>query len=242
MLLGSRVTIVVPAHDEEERLGRVLATLPPWVDAVIVVDDASQDRTRDVALARAAEDPRVTVVSHATNRGVGAALVTGYRAAFAQGSAPEDVCVVMAGDGQMDPADLDRVASPAARGDAGYVKGDRFGAPDIWRVMPFARRVGGEVFSRLTSLAIGVRISDSQCGYTALTRSAFEKLDLDALWPGYGYPNDLLAQIARCRVTIAEVPVRPIYAGEASGLRARHCVRIARIVGRAFLTRRFAVR
>jgi glycosyltransferase involved in cell wall biosynthesis len=235
MLYGVRVTVVVPAYQESERIGRVLTTLPGEVDAVVVVDDASTDGTADAA--GDAGGANVRVIAHETNRGVGAAIVTGYRAALAAGGAARDAFVVMAGDGQMDPSDLPELVAPIARGDAGYVKGNRFAHPEIHRAMPRARYAGGVVFSRLTSLAIGRSITDSQCGYTAIARSACERLDLGALWPRYGYPNDLLALLAARDIAIAEVPVRPIYAGEASGLRIWHCARIAQLCARAWLRR-----
>jgi len=234
MFADARVVVVVPAFQEEARIARVLRTLPAWVDHAVVVDDASRDRTAEAA--RAVGDPRTTVLVHPHNRGVGAAIVTGYRHALGLTRAAYDVLAVMAGDGQMDPADLDAVVGPIARGEAGYVKGERFSAPDVRRVMPRARRWGGIVFSRLTSLAIGRPVHDSQCGYTALARSACEQLDLDALWPRYGYPNDMLAQLAARGIAIAEVPVRPIYAGEESKLRVWHLPRIVQIVARSAWT------
>jgi glycosyltransferase involved in cell wall biosynthesis len=229
------VLVVVPALDEEPRIARVLRGMPAEVDAVILVDDASRDRTSDVA--RATGDARVTVLRHATNRGVGAAITTGYREALSRGGAPDDAFVVMAGDAQMDPADLVQVAGPVVRGEAAYVKGDRFRAPDVTRAMPLTRFLGGRALSWLTSRAIGVRVRDSQCGYTALARWACERLDLDALWPRYGYPNDLLSQLALRAIPIGEVPVRPIYADEASRLRAWHLAGIGRVLGRAWVRR-----
>jgi glycosyltransferase involved in cell wall biosynthesis len=230
-----RVIVVVPAFHEEERLGGVVASMPAEVAEIVVVDDASRDATG--AAARAAGDPRVHVVTHAVNRGVGAAIVTGYRWAMARPGHPRDAFVVMAGDGQMDPRDLPALVGPIARGEAGYVKGNRFAHPDVTRVMPRARYVGGQVFSRMTALAIARPVHDSQCGYTALSREACEALDLGAVWPGYGYPNDLLARLAERGVRIAEVPVRPVYAGEASGLRVWHCAKIAELCARAFARR-----
>jgi len=239
MLEGARIIVVVPAFREAARIGAVLAAMPPAVDRVVVVDDASDDGTADAA--RAAGDPRVEVVRHGANRGVGAAIVTGYRRAAATFAGARDAFVVMAGDGQMDPSDLPRLAAPIVRGDAGYVKGDRFRSPES-RAMPWQRRLGGEVFSRLTGAAIGVPITDSQCGYTALARWACAELDLDALWPRYGYPNDLLGQLARRRVPIREVIVRPVYAGEASGLRPWHLARIAHLIARAASKRALGAR
>jgi glycosyltransferase involved in cell wall biosynthesis len=235
MLFGVAVVVVVPAWNEAPRIARVLRAMPASVDRVVVVDDASTDAT--IEAARAIDDARVEIASHATNRGVGAAIVTGYRRAIALTESPRDAFVVMAGDGQMDPRDLPALVEPIARGDADYVKGDRFRAADVARVMPPARLVGGKIFSWLTSHAIGVAISDSQCGYTALARAACERLELDDLWPGYGYPNDLLAQIARRGMRIAHAPVRPVYADEVSRLAPRHVARIAQLVGRAWVRR-----
>jgi glycosyltransferase involved in cell wall biosynthesis len=235
MLDGAKVVVVVPAFDEEERIAGVLATMPPLVDEIVVIDDASRDRT--AAVVRASVDPRVSLFVHAVNRGVGAAIATGYREALARGGKPHDAFVVMAGDGQMDPEDLPALVRPIARGEADYVKGNRFAHGDVARVMPRARRLGGEVFSRLTSIAIGRSVHDSQCGYTALARAACALLDLDALWPRYGYPNDLLAHLAAHDLKIVEVPVRPVYAGERSGLRVWHLGRIAQLVARAWVRR-----
>jgi len=229
------IVVVVPAYEEEERIGRVISGLPSSVGAVIVVDDASRDRTSEVA--RLSGDSRVEVIRHAENRGVGAAIVTGYRRALERTSNDTDAFVVMAGDGQMDPRDLPALVAPITSGEAGYVKGERFSAPDVRTVMPVFRRLGGEVLSRLTSRAIGVPITDSQCGYTALSRRACSQLDLDGLYPRYGYPNDLLGQLAARGIPIREVPVRPIYAGEESKLRAWHVPTITRLIARAWLRR-----
>jgi glycosyltransferase involved in cell wall biosynthesis len=233
MIEGASIVVIVPALDEAPRIGRVVRAMPPEVDRVIVVDDASRDATSDEARAAGAS----TVVRHGVNRGVGAAIVSGYRAAMAEGEGPNDAFLVMAGDAQMDPADLTRVAQPVVRGEAGYVKGDRFGAADVAQVMPRARFAAGQALSWLTSRAIGVGVRDSQCGYTALARWACARLDLGGLWPRYGYPNDLLSQLALRGIPIREVPVRPIYADEVSRLRAWHLFGVAHVVARAWLRR-----
>jgi glycosyltransferase involved in cell wall biosynthesis len=231
----SRVVVVVPAWDEAPRIARVLRGVPHWVDAIVVVDDASRDGTADAA--RAVGDPRVEVLIHSRNRGVGAAIATGYRRAAALAGGPRDAFAVMAGDGQMDPGDLSSLVAPIARGEADYVKGDRFRSRADVMAMPAARLVGGVAFSWATSLAIGVPISDSQCGYTALAGEACARLDLDALWPRYGYPNDLLSQLALRGLRIAEVPVRAVYADEVSRLRPRHVPVVAALVARAWVRR-----
>lgn len=141
----------------------------------------------------------------------------------------------------MDPRDLPAIVAPIARGDADYVKGNRLGHPDV-RSMPLARRVGTTLFGHATSAAIGVPgLSDSQCGYTAIRGALLDVLPLERLWPSYGYPNDLLSQIALAGGRIVEVPVRPVYAGERSGLRARHALVIAALIARAAARRGGAV-
>lgn len=235
MLFGACVIAVVPALDEEPRVARVVETLPAFVDRVIVVDDGSTDRTA-VAARSAKTAARVDVLRHARRSGVFAAIATGYRHALSAGGAPNDAFVVLAGDGQMDPDDLARVAAPIARGEAGYVKGNRFAVDDA-AGMPSARWVGGHVFSRLTGAALGTSVHDSQSGFTAIARWACERLDLGSIWPGYGYPNDLLAALVRERIPFAEVPVRAVYDGARSRLRAGDVVVIAGLVGRAYLRR-----
>jgi glycosyltransferase involved in cell wall biosynthesis len=239
VLLGSRVVVVVPAFEERPRVGRVIASMPAFVDHVVVVDDASRDGTADAV--RAAKEPRVEVIGHAENRGVGASIATGYARALALTEAPADAIAVMAGDAQMDPRDLPGVVLPIVRGQAGYVKGNRFAWSEARRTMPFARWAAGHVLSRLTSRAIGTSVNDSQCGYTAISRDACAKLDLRGLWPGYGYPNDLLGQLARRGVVIAEVPVRPVYADEVSRLRPHHAGTALWLIGRAWVRRQARV-
>lgn len=238
MLEGARIVVIVPALDEEPRIGRVVASMPSFVDEVIVVDDGSADDTRGAALASGeARRVAVQVVRHDRNRGVGAAIASGYARALATDGSPVDAFCVMAGDGQMAPEDLARVALPVVRGEADYAKGDRLSRAASRARMPLARRLGGLGFSWLTSRAIGRPVHDSQCGFTALSRRAAGVLDLAGLWPRYGYPNDLLGQLVARDRSFVEVPVEAIYAGEPSKLRLWHLPRIAWLVGRAYVRR-----
>jgi glycosyltransferase involved in cell wall biosynthesis len=228
VLESARIAVVVPAFNEARWIAETVTTMPAFVDHVIVVDDASADATS--ALARAAGGARTSVLRHADNRGVGAAIITGYRSARALGA---DVIAVMAGDGQMDPRDLPALLAPIVRGEADYVKGNRLRYPGVWRTMPARRLAGTAVLAWLTQRAAGLpALGDSQCGYTAIAAAAIDALDLDAIWPRYGYPNDLLGALARARLRVGEVVVRPVYRGEASGLRARHLLTIGYLIGR----------
>jgi glycosyltransferase involved in cell wall biosynthesis len=218
---------VVPAYREERLIAKTLGSIPSWVDAIFPVDDASPDGTwRAIEEHCAADGCRIQPQRHRQNRGVGAAIVTGYRAALAAGA---DVIAVMAGDDQMDPADLENVVDPVLRGLADYVKGNRFAHPER-RSMPLARRMGGALLSALTRVATGLRVDDTQCGYTALSARVARALPLDELWPRYGYPNDLLGMLAARGASVQQVPVRPVYADEGSGVRPWHVLSIMAVI------------
>ena len=238
MLNSRSVVVVVPAFREEALIGRVIATMPAFVDAILVIDDASDDRTAEVA--RSAGDPRVQVLSHPERRGVGAAIASGYAEALTLTTHAHDAIAVMAGDGQMAPEELARVVEPVLEGRADYVKGERFSTASVKRSMGMPRWIGGQVFSRLTSLAVGHPVTDSQCGFTAIARGALLQLDLEGLWPSFGYPNDLLGQLAAARQRVVEVPVSPIYGDEQSKLRLTHLPPIFFLIGRAALRRKRA--
>jgi glycosyltransferase involved in cell wall biosynthesis len=233
MLDGARIAVIVPAYREARLLGRTLTKIPAFVDAVYVVDDASDDGTPNVA--RNARDPRVRCLIHETNQGVGAAIANGYRAALGDG---HDVLAVMAGDDQMHPDDLESLVR-AVLGGADYAKGNRFVHPDARR-MPVLRRAGGELLSLFTRVSTGLRISDTQCGYTALAAQAATGLPLSELFPRYGYPNDLLGMLAARGHAVVDVPVRPVYADERSGLRPWHAARIPFIIARRWWKERLA--
>ena len=145
-------------------------------------------------------------------------IATGYGEARRQGA---DVIAVMAGDGQMDPDDLPGVLDPVVDGRADYAKGNRFLHRDVWRVMPRCRLVGNLALSLLTKVTSGyLALFDSQCGYTAISRRALDAIDGGgALFPRYGYPNDMLARLRTVGARVVDVKVRPVYEGQPSGIR-----------------------
>ncbi len=231
------VCVVIPAYNEEERLGATLRGIPAWVDAVVVVDDASRDSTGAVAMATG--DVRVSLVRHDSNRGVGAAIRTGYLHGLGLGA---ELLVVMAADNQMDPADLPALLEPVSSGAADYAKGNRFIHPEH-ASMPKLRKLGSRFLSSLTRLTTGYHVDDCQCGYTALSASVARDVAWPELWPRYGYPNDLLALLSHVHARVVDVAVRPVYAGEQSGLHAGHVFSIAhRIVWRKLTSLRATAR
>lgn len=223
---GKQIAVVVPAFAEAAHILTVLASMPAFVDHVVVVDDASPDET--AAIVRRSGDHRVRLLSHSENRGVGAAIATGYEAAL---SLAADAIAVMAGDGQMDPADLRAVLAPVVDGRADYVKGNRFRHARV-RDMPLLRRLGSAALSGWTRRLTGLDVDDTQCGFTALSARALRSIPLRGLWPRYGYPNDLLGMLAARGFYVCEVPVRPVYGNEKSGLRPWHVLVIGFVAAR----------
>jgi glycosyltransferase involved in cell wall biosynthesis len=210
-----RVVVVMPARNEEELISNSILTIPEIVEWVIVVNDGSTDRTKEVAEEALGQRGEVLTT---TGLGVGGAIMLGSQQALTRFGA-ECVVVIMAGDGQMDPTDLDTLIQPVLNGDADHVKGNRWLHPDGPKGMPLIRRLGTWWLSRLTSLAAGVRVRDSQCGYTATSGPMVSNWDWRRTWQGYGYPNWWLMEAGRRGFRIEEVPVRSIYANETSGIR-----------------------
>ena len=235
MLEGKTVAVVVPAYDEEALVGTTIKGVPDFVDRIFVVDDASRDGT--AAAARAAGDGSVEVVTHDRNAGVGAAIVTGYQRAVAEGV---DVVCVMAADNQMDPTDLQKIALPVVRGEVDYAKANRLISGEAWRVIPRSRYLGNAVLSFLTKIASGYwHVADSQSGYTAASREILEQLDLDRIYRGYGFPNDMLVHLNVWNARVRDIPSRPVYGvGERSGIKIRKVVpRISWLLLKGFFWR-----
>lgn len=221
MFEGRRVAVVVPAYNEQLLIDRVMDTMPAIVDLVIVVDDASTDDTAKLLdVAKERQGSRLRVIRHERNSGVGAAIITGYRAAMA-GLKDEDLVAVLAGDAQMDPEELPLLLAPLARDRADYTKGNRLFTGEAWKIIPRHRYVGNAVLSLLTKIASGYwHVTDSQSGYTAITVAALRVLQLGRLYTRYGFPNHLLVELNNYDFRVQDVPIRPIYnIGEVSGIR-----------------------
>src|SRR5437868_6903348 len=221
MLEGKRVAVVVPAYNEERLPAATRTRIPPSVARIYVVDDHSTDGTADAA--RALRDPQVEVTVHERNEGVGAAIVTRYKRAIEDRI---DVTCIMAGDNQMDPAELEALALPVLRGELDYHKANRLFTGQAWQLIPRTRYLGNAILSLLTKIASGYwHVADSQAGYTAIGLPVLELLDLDRVYKRYGFPNDLLVHLNVWNARVRDFPSRPIYGvGERSGIRLRKVV------------------
>ncbi len=235
MLEGKTVAVVIPAYNEEKLIAATVAGIPDFVDRIIVVDDQSRDGT--VGAVEALQDPRVELIRHERNNGVGAAIVTGYERARDE---RVDVTAVMAADNQMDPEDLEVLVAPVARGEVDYAKANRLFTGQAWQLIPRYRYLGNAVLSLFTKIASGYwHVADSQSGYTAVSLRYLELLDLDRIYKRYGFPNDMLVHLNVWNARVRDYPSRPIYGvGERSGIRVRQVVpRISWLLVKGFFWR-----
>ena len=211
---GPHIAVVIPAFQAARTIGDVIAGIPPLVRSIIVVDDASADDTS--AAARSSGDPRLTVLRHEENRGVGGAMTTGYRAALELGA---DVAVKMDADGQMSPAALPALLEPVLAGRADYAKGNRFYSSLHLRKMPFLRAAGNAGLSFLTKLSSGAwHVFDPTNGFTAVHRAALELIDWRRVHPRYFFESSFLVNLTVARAVIEDVPLASRYGDERSHL------------------------
>jgi glycosyltransferase involved in cell wall biosynthesis len=219
MFQEHKIAVVVPAYNEQALIGRVIETMPDCVDRIVVVDDASPDGTVDVVRRYVPQmGERLLLIQHETNQGVGGAIATGYKWCRDH---EVDVAVVMAGDAQMEPANLPDLLAPVVAGEVDYAKGNRLFTGDAWNQIPRVRYLGNSAMSLLTKIASGYwHVADSQSGYTAINLKALKTIDWDQMYKRYGQPNDLLVRLNVYNFRVRDVPVTPVYnIGEKSGVR-----------------------
>jgi glycosyltransferase involved in cell wall biosynthesis len=215
MYRGLNVAVAIPAFRAETTVAGVIAGLPPFVDHVVAVDDASPDGTG--AALDAIREPRLTVIHHDRNRGVGGAMKTAYRRCLELGA---DVVVKMDSDGQMDPAQLPALLDPLIDRGCDYAKGNRFLDSRALADMPFVRLWGNLALTFLTKMASGYwHVFDPQNGYVACPARVLRRLDLDALADDYFFENDMLVHLNILECRVADVPMPARYGGAPSSLR-----------------------
>jgi len=238
MYKGKTIAVVVPAYNEEKLIGRVLETMPDFVDKIVVVDDCSQDHTSAI-VERYAENMngRVELIRLRENLGVGGAIAEGYKWCRDH---EIDVTAVMAGDAQMDPADLPALLDPVVAGEVDYAKGNRLISGEAWKKIPRVRYLGNAGLSLLTKIASGYwHIADSQSGYTAASLRVLQTINPDNIYRRYGMPNDMLVRLNIYNFRVRDVEIRPVYGiGEKSGIRPlRSIPRLAWFMFRLFIWR-----
>ncbi len=212
----ARLAVVIPCYRVTREIPGVLGRIGPEVSLVYCVDDGCPDGSGAAAAAAAGGDPRVRVVHHARNMGVGAAVMTGYRLALADGA---DIIVKLDGDGQMAPEDIAHLVRPLLRGEADYVKGNRFFYVEDVRSMPRVRLVGNAGLSLLSKLSTGYwNLFDPTNGFTAIHASVAALLPFEKLGPRYFFESDLLFRLNILRAVVMDAPLSARYADERSNL------------------------
>lgn len=220
MFQGRRVFVVIPCYKVAGQVAGVLAAIPEYVDGIVAVDDASPDETSTILAA--IDDPRLDVVRHQQNRGVGGAMISGFNRAAELGA---EIMVKVDGDGQMDLSYLPLLLDPLVNHDYVYAKGNRLVDRKALEAMPRVRLFGNFVLNFLTKLASGYwHIMDPQNGFLAITTAAWEPLDHGRIYNGYFFENDMLVNLNLYNARVKDIPMPARYGDEPSSLRIRHVI------------------
>jgi dolichol-phosphate mannosyltransferase len=209
------VAVVIPCFRVASHILEVLAAIGDEVEAIYVVDDRCPQGTGDLVAAQCT-DPRVRILRHSENQGVGGATITGYSAAVADGAS---VIVKLDGDGQMDPAEIPRLVRPILHGEADYTKGNRFFELEGLKQMPAVRLLGNAALSFLSKLSTGYwDIFDPTNGYTAIHGKVAAVVPFGKISRRYFFESDMLFRLNTLRAVVWDVPMRARYGGETSSL------------------------
>ena len=240
-----RIAVAIPCYRVTRHVLKVIAAVPDCVTRIYAVDDACPDGSSQWIRTHC-KDPRVQVLAHAANQGVGGAIVTAYRRAMLDGM---DIVVKVDGDGQMDPRLLPMFVQPILNGRADYTKGNRFYRPESVTGMPAVRLFGNAMLSFVTKLSCGYwSVMDPTNGYTAIHVRVLHELPLEKLERRYFFETDMLFRLNTVRAVIKDIPMDSVYADEQSHLRvskvipefiAKHLSRLWRRYVYSYLVRDF---
>ncbi|MBN2004644.1 MAG: glycosyltransferase family 2 protein [Anaerolineae bacterium] len=216
MYKDHKIAVVVPAYNEEDLILETLSGIPVYVDSIIVVNDASADKTAELLQRQSQADSRIRVITHETNKGLGQSLIDGY---VDSKNSDLDITAVMAGDNQMHPDDLVGLLDKLIEEGFDYVKGNRLLHQNIY-LMPRYRFFGNAILTILTKFATGYYpLMDPQCGYTAIKNSALKVIPIEKMTQGYGYNADILCMLNIHGFRVTDTQVRPVYDREKSKIK-----------------------
>ncbi len=211
-----KIAVVIPCYKVTAHVGGLIPRIGPEVDAIFCVDDACPDESGRY-IQNNVSDPRVKVIFHDKNQGVGGAMVTGYKAALADKA---DIIVKLDGDGQMNPAMIKAFTAPIAEGLCDYTKGNRFHRPDDLAGMPFIRLVGNALLSFLTKISSGYwHVFDPTNGYTAVHAAVLAEVPLEKISQGYFFESDMLFRLNIAQAVVRDIPMTAVYEDEQSNLK-----------------------
>jgi len=217
MYKNKKISVVIPAYNEEKLIAKAISVVPRFVDKIIVINDASKDKTLETIQQIMKFDQKIHLINHEKNQGVGGAIASGYKWSRENDI---DIAAVMAGDAQMHPDDLPNLLDTIIEKGADFAKGNRLLTPGVRKNMPRFRLFASQVLSLLTKIASGYwHVLDPQCGFTAINKKGLDQINWDQTYKRYGQPNDLLVRLNVANMIVKDVNIKPIYnIGERSGI------------------------
>jgi dolichol-phosphate mannosyltransferase len=209
--------VVIPAYKVADRIKNVINTIPPIIDYIIVIDDKCPQNSGKIA--EGLDDKRVIVIYHDRNKGIGAAVKSGYKKALELDC---DIVVKMDGDGQMDPLYIQPLIDPLITGDADYTKGNRFVDFKTLKSMPKIRLMGNNLLSFLEKIFSGYwNIMDPTNGYTAVHKRLLQKIDLNKIADRYFFESDMLFNLYLHNAVVKDIAIPAKYDNQSSSLSVR---------------------
>ena len=229
-----RIGVVVAAYNEEKLIKTTINGMPDYISRIYVVNDCSTDDTAKVL--DSIDDPRLCVINHKVNQGVGAANLHGYQEALKENM---DIAVIMNGDNQMNPLQLPNLLMPIIEGKADYTKGNRLFCEEYRVGMSKWRSFGNSMLTMITKIASGNwHIMDPQNGYTAISKKALSNIDINSLYTYYGYCNDVLIKLNTFGFKVMDIPMPSRYGQERSSIKySRYIGKVSIMLFRKFLWR-----
>jgi dolichol-phosphate mannosyltransferase len=214
--MSSQIAVVIPSYRVKAHIAPLITRIGSEVTHIYVVDDCCPEQSGEY-VKQHIKDPRVRVIMHEKNLGVGGAVVTGYKAALADGV---DVVIKIDGDGQMAPELIPTFVAPILSGEADYTKGNRFFSLEYLNEMPKIRVFGNTVLSFVSKASSGYwNVMDPTNGYTAIHCAVLSMLPLDKIHQRYFFESDMLFRLNTVRAVVADIPMKSVYADEESGLK-----------------------
>jgi dolichol-phosphate mannosyltransferase len=210
------ITVVIPCYNVSRHIENVIKNLPQEVEWIIAVNDVSKDDTGNVLLKLKENYKKLIVIEHATNQGVGGAMITGYKRSLELDS---DITIKIDGDDQMDSSNIPMLIKPLIEGKADYTKGNRFRDFKALKQMPAIRRMGNLGLSFLIKAASGYwNIFDPNNGFIAINRDTLRSLNFEKIYKRYFFESSMLIELYYSNAVITEIPMKARYGDEKSSL------------------------
>jgi glycosyltransferase involved in cell wall biosynthesis len=210
------IAVVIPCYKVENQINKVVAEIPDYIRSIILVHDASPDNTGEIVDMLAKENPKIKVVHHSKNQGVGGAMLTGFKEALTQN---HDAVIKIDGDGQMDVAFFDKLLTAVFEEKYHFAKGNRFSDLKLLKTMPAIRRIGNLGMSFLIKMSSGYwNIFDPTNGYFCIDKAVLQKIDLERLSKRFFFESSLLIELYYTGAKIKDIPMPALYADEKSNL------------------------